>query len=336
MLIFFYGPDTYRSKQELSRIINEFKKVHKSGLNFLIIDFKESDFFDFKKNLETSTLFQDKKIIILKNLFLDEKIIKEFFDYLKNPKIIADKEKVVIVYEKDIPYTDKDFTGPKKELFGKLLSEVKSLEFRELNLSDLKNWVKKEFLGKNVQVGPRALEKLIFFVGNDLWRMSNEINKLALFKSQNRDNQKTIEESDIEILVRPKIETDVFKTVDAIAQKNKKLALKLIREHWQRGENEIYILSMILWQIRNLIRVKSSKHNKGYLTFGLADRLAKKLHLHPYVVEKTLAQSKKFTILELKKIYQNLLRADRKIKTGKIDPKIALETFIINTSEEKM
>lgn len=328
MIIFLFGPDTFRSSQKLNKIIGDYKKIHKSGLNFLTLDFKESDFKNFKKNLESSSIFREKKMIILKHLFSEEGMAKPLLDYLENSKLFADQEKIIIIYEKEIPYNDKEFKGAKKDLFNKLTKLAKFQEFKELNISQLKNWIKKELEAKNTQISQKALEKLIFYVGNDLWQMSNEIKKAVLFKAQNREDGKRIEEQDIDLLVRPKIETNIFKTIEAIANKNKKLALKLVQEHCREGESENYILSMILWQIRNLVKIKSLGETMNALSDEKIKKLAKKTGLHPYVAEKTLGQARKFTISELKKIYHKLLEVDYKIKTGRIKAKTALDLFI--------
>jgi DNA polymerase-3 subunit delta len=50
--------------------------------------------------------------------------------------------------------------------------------------------------------------------------------------------------------------------------------------------------------------------------------------MHPFVVEKTLFQARKFQLEELKKIYQKIFQVDLDIKTGKVDPETALDLLI--------
>jgi len=319
MIIFLYGPDTYRSGQKLNSIIEDYKKIQKTGLNFSVIDFEESDFENFRQVAESSSMFKGKKLIVLKNLFSNENVINGFLGYLKKGNIIKTRDEIIIIYGKDIPY--QEFKENKKELFKKLTKEVKSQEFKLLGEIALKGWIKKEFELKNVQIDSAALGKLVFYVGNDLWQMQNEIKKLILFKN----GKGMISENEIDLLIKSKIETNIFKTIDAIASGNKRLTFKFLREHERKGESENYILSMILWQFRNLIKVKSQAGTVGGMQI---EKTAKKLHLHPYVFEKSLGQSRKFSFGELKKIYQKLLEVDYKIKTGKIEPKAALNLFI--------
>lgn len=324
MIIFLYGPDTYRSQQKLNKIAGNYKKIHKTGLNFSTIDFKESDFDNFKQIIESYSIFKEKKLIVFKNLFSsDENTIQRLSDYLEKSNLAFSREEIIIIYEKDHPRPE--FKGIKKTLFEKLIKRAKFQEFELLGGLKLKNWIKKEFSDKNIQINSGALEKIIFYVGNDLWRMSNEIEKLILFK---KGEEKIIGEKDIDLLVRPRIDANIFKTIDAVANKNKKLALQLINEHIENGETGGYILSMILWQIRNLVKVKTLSQSLNKIQIQRKDRMAKKLKLHPYVVEKTLKESLKFTMEELKKIYQKILEVDYKMKTGKIKPKTAINLFI--------
>jgi DNA polymerase III delta subunit len=50
--------------------------------------------------------------------------------------------------------------------------------------------------------------------------------------------------------------------------------------------------------------------------------------MHPFVVKKSLQQASKFTLEELKKIYQKIFQVDLDIKTGRIEPEVALDLFI--------
>jgi len=127
----------------------------------------------------------------------------------------------------------------------------------------------------------------------------------------------------VELMVKPKIEADIFKTIDALAQRNKKQALYLIRKHLEKGDPPLYILSMINFQFRNLLVVKDLiERQKPYYA------ILKITKLHPFVVRKSYEQAGKFTLPELKKIYQKIFQADLSIKTGRMEPETALDLFL--------
>ena len=80
---------------------------------------------------------------------------------------------------------------------------------------------------------------------------------------------------------------------------------------------------MINFQIKNLLIVKDLIQ-KGE-PFNV---VVSKSGLHPFVARKSYFQSQKFTFSELKKIFQNIFKIDLDIKTGKIDPEIALNLLV--------
>jgi len=311
MIIFLYGPGTYRSKQKLNEIIEHYKKIHKSGLSLIFFDFKEDSFEDFRDAFKSFSMFKEKKLMVLKNLFFNSKIEN---DFLKNLREISRSKEIILIYEEEI-----DENTP---LAKELKKEAKFQKFNLLEGIFLKNWVKREFQKYSARIEPEALNLLLDFVGNDLWQMENEIKKLV-----NYSPGKEIKRKDIELLVKPKIETDIFKTIDAIAAKNKRKALFLMKEHLEKGDSPAYLLAMINFQFRNLLIIKSSELRRELYTNDMRI-LSEKLKMHPYVIRKAIQQSKKFSLEELKKIYQKIFQVDLGIKTGKIDPETALDLLI--------
>lgn len=310
MIIFLYGPDTYRSRQKLNEIIERYKKIRKSGLSLKYYDFKEENFQDFKNEFQHTSMFEEKKLAVLNNVFSNIEAKEKFPE---DGEIFQNSKNTVLLYERGK-------INKKDSLFIFLKKQGKSQEFEPLEGQRLKNWAKKEFAKYKCQIEENALEKLIEFVGNDLWRFSNEIKKLANFKSE-------INDKDIELLVKPKIETDIFKTIDFLAAKDKKKALELIKRHLEKGDHPLYLLSMINFQFRNLILIKASGlENQPYFDYPLA--LSKKLKIHPYTIKKTIPQAKKFTFEELKKIYRKIFQLDLDIKTGRIKPETAIDLLI--------
>jgi DNA polymerase-3 subunit delta len=307
MIYFIYGQDSFRSKRKLEEIILGYKKVHKSGLNLIYIDAKLKDFKDFYSNLKITSMFAEKKLIILKNVFSDLKFCEEFSE---NVKSLENSKDIVVIYEDGEP--DK-----RTKFFKALQKNTKCQEFECLSPALLKKWAVQEFVNNNAKINLDALDLLISFVGNDLWQMTNEINKLANYKKNS-----FIKKEDVELLVKPNIENDIFKTIDALASKNKKLALSLLHKHLDNGDNVLYLLSMITYQFRNLLVIKELQNTQPY------GQIAKKSGLHPFVVQKSYYLCNQFTIEQLKKIYQKIFQVDLDIKTGKIEPELALDLLL--------
>jgi len=305
MIIFLYGQDTYRSNQKLKEIIRHYKKTHKSGLNLKYFDGTKLNIQDFKDEIEQISMFKEKKLVVLADIFSNSEFKKKF---LEKRKDFMNSKDIILFYERNK-------LSKRDALFSFLKKHAKSQEFEFLDEKRLKNWVEKEIKNLGGEIQDRALELLVVSVGSDLWQMTNEIRKLISFK-----NGEIINSRDVGLLVRPKIEPDIFKTIDAIASKDKKRAIKLLKKHLEKGDSPFYLFTMINFQFRNLLIIKDliEKNLSPYSSTGL----------HPYVVKKSLALSNKFEAFELKKIYQKIFEADFKIKIGQIDPETALDLLI--------
>lgn len=304
MIIFLYGDDTYRSRLKLQEIIDQYKSLHQKGLSLKFFDGDSLDFQEFKSEFRTTSMFKEKKLFIINGAFTNEAFKDEF---LKSHENFTKSENIVVFYE-----TKGDLK--KDKLFNLLKKEATSQEFEILAGQKLKLWLEREFAGIGAKVAPQVTELMILAAGNDLWRMSNEVQKLAAYKKGG-----IVEPKDVRMLMKPQVETDIFKTIDAIALKNKKEALCFLHQHLEKGDSPLFLLSMMAFQFRNILGVKDlTIKGKSYNRCGL----------HPFVARKSYQQSQKFTLAEIKKIYQKIFEVDLCIKTGKMEPQAALDLLV--------
>jgi len=305
MIIFLYGQDTYRSRRKLNEFIARYKDVHKEALGLRRFEGKDLDFRDFREEIESTSIFGERKLFILEDVFSNQ----EFKDrFIKDKKRVLSSDSTILVYEGGKP--DK-----RDKFFRFLIKNSKSQEFGFLNEGQLERWIVSELSRYNIKIEQRALSRLIGFVGVDLWRMANELRKLSSFKGENS----VVGEEDVRALVSPKIDGDIFRTINAIAEKDKKTALGLLRAHLNAGESPLYLFSMIDFQFRNLLLLKD------LLERGLPPYSS---DLHPYAIKKNLPLLRKFTSGQLKKIYRRLFELDLEIKSGKINPELGLDLFV--------
>lgn len=308
MIYFLYGPDSYRSKEKMEAIIEGYKKVHKSGLNLVFFGAKEVSFKDFYDELRVSSMFNEKKLIILSDVFAGTKFQEDFLDKIKDLEILKD---IVVIFENSA-------VDQRLKLFKSLVKNCKCQEFNFLTGNSLRNWIVEEIKKTGAKINPEALKVLLNYAGNDSWHLRNEIKKLASFK-----NNGTIRKEDVQLLVRPSITSDIFKTIDALAIKNKRQALDFLQEHMENGDSPIYLISMVAYQFKNLLVVKELV-DKG-IPYPV---IIKKTGLHPFVVKKTYFQCGQFSLPKLKEIYHKIFKTDLNVKTGKVEPELALDLLI--------
>lgn len=326
MVFFFYGVDSFRIRQKVNSVIEGYQAKHKSGLNFGKFDFGEPEELGKMKNfLDSSSMFAEKKLAIVENLFSVPKDAQEdLLEYLKNSDVLKTQDKFLVVAQElalaeDKRSKQKYVLKNSQELFKALTSKsVKAEEFDSLSGVKLESWIKKEVELAGAKIDAGAVRKLALFVGADLWQMKNEIDKLTAFA-----NGGAINESAIDELVKSRIENDIFKTIDALASRNKQMALTLLHRHLAEGESEIYLLSMLVYQFRNLLLVKSEIERGVQF-----QALAKTVKMHPFVLRKSFEQGKGFTLAALKKIYERLLELDIAIKSGRIESQTALDLVV--------
>jgi DNA polymerase III delta subunit len=280
MIILIHGKDSYRIKEKVNSLVNGQE---------IVFDFEEDVYPLLIDSLKQRSLFDSKKIVVTKGLLKKVKSIKDIISLVGDTTLIIVEDTIDKKYKK---IADEEYC------------------FDLLQGAELIKWINARVGGK---IHNLAVKKIIEYFNNDLWRISSELDKLACYKDGGM-----ILVDDIELLMRPDIENNIFQTIDAIASKNKKTSLKLLYSHIEKGDAVSYLFSMIFFQFRNLIAVKDAQK------LGL--RNINKMN--PYVFSKTSNQSRSFTYEELINYYSKLVQSDYYIKTGKIDPGIALDLFI--------
>lgn len=315
MIFFLYGEDTYCLHQKLNSIKNRFLSKDKSGLNLVEIDGSKISYKDLKKEFSASPFLCDKKLIVVENLLTKNKNAK-FFDELN--ELIKSKKIPEFIF---IIFIEEGKPDARKSIFKTLKNESESQEFNPLADYQINQWVTSEIKKRGGEIANQTISQLVAYVGNDLWQLSNEIDKLISYN-------KKITAENVNLLVSAKADDNIFKLMDALSVKDKKLALKLIREQLQDVGNDInYLISMMVRQFRILIQVKSFIHSRGDTQLP-THQIATALKLHPFVAKKTASQVVNFEMGELKKIYSKLMDIEYKQKTSQAEPAVLLDLLI--------
>lgn len=309
MILFLYGKDEYRMKEKMKEIVESYKKSNKNCLGLVFFDCQKDNFKNFEDSSKQTSMFKEKKLFVLINPFSDSSFRESFLE--KKEYFLNSEDIFIFLQEGEVLKTNL--------LFKFLEKNSKTQKFDFLTGQKLKNWIIKRVNSQKSKIEAEAISLLLNYIGSDLWRMGNEVDKLSNFKKD-----QTIKKEDVSFLVRANIETDIFKTIDSIAQKKKDVALSLLKKHINKGDSPLYLISMINYQFRNLLIVKDFIEKR--LPYGA---IAKKSGLHPFVVKKTFYLCQKFSFEEIKKIYKNILKTDMEIKVGKISPEAGLEMLVI-------
>ncbi|MFZ2225864.1 MAG: DNA polymerase III subunit delta [Candidatus Moraniibacteriota bacterium] len=320
MLFFLYGEDSFRSLEKVLEIKKKFQLNDKSGAGLSSFDALDEKNISPKieRALKNTGLFSSKKLLILKNSIsqLPSEEQAKILAFLKKniTQLKDDLDSVIIFWEKENPRKN-------NALFKFFLAEARKQSFEKLVGSKLDEWVLRKIkTSGGAGISRPALEKLIIYTDGNTASISQEIEKLISY-----EDGEIIDEKAVDLLLESQSGSDIFKTIEALASNNKKLAVKLLRAHLDRGDDLFYLFSMFVYQFRNLLRIASLQENGIFNEFEIA-KLAK---LHPFVVKKSASQARNFGEKKLIAIHKKLGILDTKIKTGKIDIKLALDKFIV-------
>lgn len=312
MIYLFYGLDNYRSKEKIRELTASYKKAHGQAADLKIFDFDNEKvlFSALKDSSQTMSLFKVKRLFILENFF--ENQTEDFKEkFIENFDFFLSSEDILVFHENSIPRAN-------DALFKRLLAKAKCLFFEPLSGVKLDRWIEKKAQEYGCLIEVQAKKALELYVGNDLWRMDNEIKKACAYC-----NRGQVRLENIKLLVRPNIESEIFQTMDCLSRRDLRAATASLLRHIKNGDAPQYLFYMVTNQFRSLLLIKDMQE-KGENFPAMAKALA----LPPFIVSKLAGFSGNFTLQELKEDYNLLKKLDIDTKTGRIEPDTALEVFL--------
>ncbi len=201
----------------IDEIINYAEKQilteNEAGFNLTVFYGRDAHWTDIINACRKYPMFSDRQVVIVKEA-QNLKEIEKLEGYIEKPLSST------ILF---IAYKNKKVDGRTK--LSKLLkSNAILLTTKKLYDSDLPEWTNNLIKSKGYSITNKALFLLIDHIGNDLSRLNNEVDKLAL----NLINRRNITEDDIENFVGVSKEFNVFELQQAIAFKDLYKAIRII------------------------------------------------------------------------------------------------------------
>jgi DNA polymerase-3 subunit delta len=281
-------------------------------MNINKFDGADLTFDKLVKSISAVPFLAEKRLIIIKNFLRDgDEKLREYIT--ENFQKFSDSSVVIIAEEGEVKKT--------LSFYKKMQKADLIVHFPLRKGYDLEKWLVEQATLENINLKLPAAKRLITLVGNNGWRLINELKKLDLYRIALGKEQ--IEDADIEAMVEGENDSNIFDFIDALGARDSKMALVRLEELIKSGKNENYILTMIVYQFRNMMIVQD------LIARGIAGpQIAKEAELNPYVAEKTIRLLKIFDLPMLRRVYYRLMQTDLDIKTGKVEPKLALEKLL--------
>jgi DNA polymerase-3 subunit delta len=328
-LYLFYGEEELLKREAVSKIKELVVPPSMEELNFTVIDGSRATAEKIADAVETLPFMSDKRMILIKDINLSatgkDRLRQEELDGLERClQNIPDYSCVVITTKYNV------------DMRTRLVKSIKEngavIEFSRLKPGLFEKWVKRQFDNRCKKLKPVVLKRFVEQVayldknsGKTLDDVINEIDKLSEF-CKGKDY---IDEEDIQAVIPKSLELNIFKLVDSVGYRNTAAAIKLLEDMKLAGEPALKVLFMIARQFRLLYQAACLK-DAGYSSKAIAS----KLRIQPFVVTSLLKQLDNFTRKDLGEAIRACSGIDVRIKTGKVEPWLALELLIASLGEK--
>ena len=189
-------------------ILNE----SEAGFNQTVFYGRDADWPSVINACRRYPMFSERQVVIIKEA-QSMKDIEKLETYVEKPLSST------ILF---IAYKGKKVDGRTK-LAKTLKDKAVLFTTKKLYENELPEWTSQLVQSKGYTISPKALYLLIDHIGNDLSRISNEIDKMIL----NLGERKSITEDDIEQFVGISKEFNVFELQDALGKKDFYKAIRI-------------------------------------------------------------------------------------------------------------
>lgn len=300
------GSDYISVNNKISEII---KKNGFSDASISKYDLSEGLLDDALEDLNTYGLFSDKKIVIINNFDKMDPLFNKPEELLKYVENSSSLNLLFVVSDK---YDDRK----------KIIKDLKKgMEFIKIS-SDPVEFTKSCLDGYRVENG--VINLLVNNTLGDVTRLYNECNKLKTYKI----NDKYISKDDVEELSFKRLGDSTettFQFSRALAEKDKKSALKLYQELLNYKIEPLSIIGLLASQFRIMYQVKNLEEKNMR-----NDEIASSLKEKPYRITKTRELTRYYSKREILDLMIKLEDIDLKIKTTSVDANTLVQLFILN------
>jgi len=292
----------------MDEAISELKKITvgaSSDFNFSLFYSDSNSAREIVETAKTYPMLSRMRLVVVKNAdrFSDSEL--GYLDsYISSPSpstclvLIAEEEKdLSLENKKGVVYVD--FALDTKDISKQIILEAKKL---------------------GCEITKEAVETLISLVGDKLQDIHRELQKLALFVG----NRIKIGAEDVEKLTEKEKFEDLFQLINAIGEKNKKKALKVLLDLEATKEEPLVILNKISWRFRSIWRAKELIDKNVP-----QDEILKQLRTSSGAFYYIRQEAKNFSYNDIKRINQALYDCDRTLKTAYIPKNLTLTKFIL-------
>jgi DNA polymerase-3 subunit delta len=316
-----WGEDDFRLEKALISLRLKILGSDISPLNHRVLN--NPDLNILLENIQTTGMMFGNLLVEVdsKNLFLRTKEKVEVkSDYID--KIIDALEYLPTTVS--VIFVCKIDKGSNKKVDGasKIVKAIKKIgevqefqQFKSYETKKLIEWINQNVKEKNLFIKSDAADELLLSVGEDLRRLDAEIDKLELLAYPEKTiTKKMVAELGLSC-------DNIFTFADVLISGNKEQSYIELNNLLENDE-PLRVLGFLQSTIRQWLIIKVDSKTLSDFEIG------KKINMHEYRVQLALKKLSKVTIKQLIELQRKITETEYKIKSGKLEKKLAMELML--------
>jgi DNA polymerase III subunit delta len=300
---YFYGTDTYGAREA----IGELAKKENSVIKFAGREELEQEGVAGVLAGVGEGLFGRMLLVVLEPAALPVVLQEEIGENLKNRTAGA------------IVFWDRLGGGQVKNKKW-LTVQVVTRQFMTWPVAQLVQWLLVQARKRGGEIETEVARLLIQRVGGDRWRLQNELERLLLGGAVTKER--------IAAELPAKAETEIFRVLDELGQGNIGVAVTGMENLLDQGEKEIYLLTMMAYQLRTLLVARLGR-DEGKNAAATAQAAGMKT----YPVEKSWTAAQRKTMVYWREALARVAATDLAVKQGRVDPRTGLMMLAVKLGE---
>src|SRR5215471_1715201 len=305
---FLFGPETYL-RDEAARTIADralqdtlLREFNDSSFNLLIDDVRSAI-----AAAEQLPMMSARRVVRIRNFGKlkdkDEEVLQSYID---RPV----ETSVMILIADDLD---------KRKKLAKSLMAGAAFEFQPLKSNELQTWIKAYLKKQRTEIEPRALQRLIEVVSSNLQTVANELNKLATAALPS--GHITLEL--VGELVGRSREHMNWELTDHILARNRRAALKTLRDLFDDGVEPVMLTGLIAGTVRRMALAKALLSNGASPA-----KIFSEIRMPSFKQSSYLATLHQLDSATLARTIQRVAETDVAIKTSKATPRMQMEMLV--------
>lgn len=294
-IYFLMGEEPYYVDKISDFIEDNILGEEEKGFNQMLIYGRDTNIEDIVSNAKRYPMMAERQVVIVKEAQDLSRTIEKLVDYAENPQ---PSTVLVICYK----YKKID---KRKKLHKAISKNGVIFESKPLYENQVGDWIIKTLKSRGFSISPKAAQMLVEFLGTDLGKIDNELQKLQLIC----DKATTINPELIEENIGISKDFNNFELRKAIGQRDSLKAHRIINYFSQNPkDNPIVMTVSLLFSFFSQLLQYHGLNDKS------KGSVAKQLKINPYFVSDYSVAAQNYSMKKVSRAISLLQETDVKSK----------------------